>query len=161
MSYVAEAVRRPTPPFRPGELRPGDFPYNDDLPASMALEDMDDDEQVLARVDPDYEPDLTADGMLVAVTQGDIDLKGQPSGEVLLDLPTAALQPGCALVVRGVMTDANGREERITQTGPLTPTDPGLKLETAGTSYEPAASRSSGRRRWWCSGWSRRRPTSP
>jgi uncharacterized protein YfaS (alpha-2-macroglobulin family) len=137
VQFTAEIVRKPVLPARPA-LKGKEFVH---AAPSLRQEELSEEEQLLARVEPDFTPVLgpVADVPPVVVAQvaADLKLTGKTAGEYTLEIPKSCQEPGHAVVVHGIVTDASGREQKKTQTIPLTFLSDKFKLNLPRTSFTP------------------------
>ena len=139
VQFIAQVVLDPVWPA-PAVLDGKHFAYADEnQPPPLRVEDLTAEERLLAQaVDgPALVGSLNVgrEREVVAQIEGKLDLDGQGEGTYPIELRKGWLQPGQALVVRGVLIDGNGREERQTSTIPLMETDDKLRLTLPQPSY--------------------------
>jgi hypothetical protein len=139
VTFTAEVMRNQKPAG--GSLKGEDFAYpGSQRLLNLRMEDLGEDEQLLVQVDPTYDPGATLfdsrQAVAVAATSGEVKLDGKPAGEFTLDIPKACQQPGTAVVVNAILTDASGREVRQKQTIPLQFLSDDLKLSLPRTTFE-------------------------
>ncbi len=105
-------------------LRGEDFVHNSVMPlGQIDFEDLPEDELLLWEVDGSYLPTFAPKGSTVlAQVDGKIELKEKEPGEYSIELKSEWLKGNCSVIVQGVVVDANGREQRATQTISLEPT---------------------------------------
>ncbi|HEY7155153.1 MAG TPA: MG2 domain-containing protein, partial [Gemmataceae bacterium] len=132
VQFVAQIVREPARP--PAAALDGkQFAYAEDEQAPvLRLEDLTAEERLLAEADEGYEAvgglNIGRERQVVHQIEGKLDLNGQGEGVYPIELRKDWLQADRAVVVRGVMIDGNGREERRTKSIPLTENDDSLQL---------------------------------
>ncbi len=141
VQFTADIVRNPniTPP---GTLQGKEFVHAPaDKPASLRLEDLSEEEQLLAQVDPDFAPfsgaNETRQPVVVAQVHAELALAGKSAGEYSLEIPKSCQEPGYAVVVRGIVTDTSGREQNKTQTIGLKYLSDQLKLSLPRRTFVP------------------------
>ncbi len=132
VQFIAQVVRDPVRPA-PAVLDGKQFAYaGEDQPPALRVEDLTAEERLLAQAEdgPALVGSLNVGRQREVVTQieGKLDLDERGEGTYPIELRKGWLRPGQAVVVRGVLIDNNGREERQTKTIPLTETDDKLRL---------------------------------
>jgi hypothetical protein len=133
-SFTAQVVRRDTK-AKPTTLQARDFVYH--APAASLLGDWDglpEDEMLLWQAEGPGAAAFLSSGGTTVVGQltGEVDMKGKEVGEHSIDLKKEWLEGNHSLIVSGVVTDTNGREQRTTQTIPIGEAKcPGVILELA------------------------------
>jgi uncharacterized protein YfaS (alpha-2-macroglobulin family) len=132
VQFTAQVVRNPAR-TRSCELKAAEFVYAADIgPVVQDLEDLDEDHQLLMRSGLPQSPFLGAAGAsVVSQVQGEVRMAGKEAAEHILTLPRRWKEGRHAVVVQGVLIDANGHEQRASQTIPLELRDDSLRLTLA------------------------------
>jgi hypothetical protein len=130
--FVAQVVRDPVR-RAPAALDGKQFAYADEnQPPVLRVEDLTAEERLLAQEEggSDLVGSLNVgrEREVVAQIEGKLDLGEQGEKTYPIELRKGWMQPGQAVVVRGILTDGNDREERQTRTIPLTETEDKLRL---------------------------------
>ena len=138
-SFSAQVVRN-AGRERPATLRAEDFVYHDASTAGwFDPDELPEDELLVWEAEGVVSPAVlwAAGGPPVAAqTTGEVALEGKGPGEYGIDLKREWLEGDYAVVVQGVVTDANGREQRATRRIPIgSLTASALKLELDRPSY--------------------------
>jgi hypothetical protein len=133
VQYVAQVVAEPVRPAAATTLNAKQFAYAaEDQPATLCWEDLTLEERQLAEADDSYRPlgGLNIGRMRQVVTQieGKLLLNERGEGVKTIDLNKKWLKPGHSVVVRGVLIDNNGREERRTKSIPILETADAVQL---------------------------------
>lgn len=129
VQFTSQVVRNPAREA-PGSLRPEQFAYAPVKAAQIApvLEDLPEDERLLVQASHWPTTLASAGPHVVAQEQGEVKLDGAQAGETVVKLPRNWKQGRHAVLVEGVLVDANGREQRATQVIPLAHADERLQL---------------------------------
>jgi hypothetical protein len=131
-SFTAQVVRTDGK-GKTATLKAEDFVYHTSLNTLFpAWEEMPEDEMLLWQGDgPGAALFLGGTGSaVVSQLSGDVEMKEKEVGEYSIDLKKDWLAGGHSIIVSGVVTDANGREQRSTQTIPIGEAKcPGVSLE--------------------------------
>ena len=141
VQFTAEVVRNPKlPPVE--SLQGKEFIHAPaSKSASLFLEELSEEEQLLAQADPDFEPlagaSATRQPVVVAQVQAELELAGKSEREYSLDIPKLCQEPGYSVVVHGIVTDTSGREQKKTQTISLKYLSDQIKLGLPRKNYVP------------------------
>jgi hypothetical protein len=120
VQFTAQVVRNSSRP-ETGDLKAADFVYASDMgPTLPLMEDFDEDQQLLAKAGQNPALFLSHPGpTVVSTVQGEVVLPGKDACTYSLPLPRGWKDARHSVVVQGVLIDANGHEQRCTQTIPL------------------------------------------
>ena len=132
VQFLAQVVREPVRPAA-GALDGKQFAYaGDNQPPVLRPQDLTIEERALAEADSHYEAigglNVGRERKVVAQIRGNLLLDTRGEGVSVIELRKSWLQDGHTVVVRGVLIDGNGREERRTTTIALKETDDTLQL---------------------------------
>jgi Alpha-2-macroglobulin family/Bacterial Alpha-2-macroglobulin MG10 domain/A-macroglobulin TED domain len=134
-AQVVQDMRRKTAT----SLKPEDFVYHTSVPSLFGqIDELPEDEALLLKVHDLGSMQWFPSGGTrnVAQLSGDLTMNGSSPGEHTLDVKKEWLEGGYAILVQGVIVDANGREQRASKTIPLGElVCPGVKLELARTTF--------------------------
>jgi hypothetical protein len=123
-----QVVRRSGEPRKKGDLKASDFVYGPSTPAWLPnIDTLTEDQALLCEAGVGYVPLYGQSGRRVveAVMNRDVDLAGEGRGVHTVDLKPGWRGGEHAVLVEGVLTDQNGREQRATKLIPLTGTKAG------------------------------------
>jgi hypothetical protein len=132
VEFLAQIVHEPAHPAA-AALDAKQFAYaGDNRPPTLRLEDLTNEERLLADADASFDPigglNVGQQREVVGQSQGKLILNARGEGVQVIELRKGWLKPGYTVVVRGVLIDGDGREERRTKTIALTKTDDSLQL---------------------------------
>ncbi|HWG44801.1 MAG TPA: alpha-2-macroglobulin family protein [Gemmataceae bacterium] len=139
VQFTAQIVQEPAHP--PAAALDGkQFAYvGDNQPPILRPDDLTAEERQLAEADNSYEAigglNLGRERQVTAQIQGKLNLGDKGEGVYPIELRKNWMQPDHAVVVRGVMLDSNGREERRTKTIALTDSDDHLHLSLSQSTF--------------------------
>jgi alpha-2-macroglobulin len=138
VTFTAQVVRKP--PSAPSRsLKGEDFAHaNNRHLLTPQMTDLSEEEQLLLRGDPSFDPSLIGglQAADVAAIKGEISMVGKAKGNFTLRIPKVCQRPGHAVTVEAILVDGTGREVRQTQTFPLTFLSEHLKLNLAQSIYD-------------------------
>jgi hypothetical protein len=135
VSFTAQVIQRPAQTKKAG-LKTEQFAYHVPVVSQFNLEDLPEDERLLFEADGTLFSTMGTQGpTVVAQLSGQIDLKDKEVGEYAIPLQPDWLKGNCSVLVQGVIIDANGREQRATQSIALDEKSRSVRLELAKRSF--------------------------
>jgi uncharacterized protein YfaS (alpha-2-macroglobulin family) len=135
VSFTAQVIQR-QPQTKKTGLKTEQFAYHVPVVSQFNLEDLPEDERLLFEAEGTLFPTTGTPGPTVAAQlSGQIELKDKEAGEYAIPLQPDWLKGNCSVLVQGVIVDANGREQRATQSIALDEKSRSVRLELAKRSF--------------------------
>ncbi|MBY0525447.1 MAG: hypothetical protein K2R98_18720 [Gemmataceae bacterium] len=121
VSFVAQVVQK-TVADKKHALKADDYVYHaPTAPGAFDPENLPEEELLLWEADGRSMPFFSGNSStLVAQVTGEIDMENKEAGEYTIPIKKEWLKGNCSITIQGVVVDMNGREQRATQSIPLT-----------------------------------------